>query len=179
MVVPFINQTMLAPVEVFRQRMSGLPSLLKSPVPASVQTVEREGREAWDTTVVPFIYQIMLAPVEAFLQRMSGLPSLLKSPDVGEGEDLSVNAALTLVLEFIVIWQVVFVPEHAPDHPANVESALAVAVRVTAVPMLKVVPAGLEVTVPAPVPVLVILRVYVAAEKVAAIVRFAVTLENV
>jgi hypothetical protein len=52
------------------------------------------------------------------------------------------------------------VPEHAPDHPANVEPELAAALRVTAVPLEKLalqvvpqlIPAGLLVTVPAPVP---------------------------
>jgi hypothetical protein len=91
------------------------------------------------------------------------------------------KAALTLLLVFIVTLQVVLFPEHAPDHPVNVELVFAVAVRVTTVPALKVVPVGFEVTVP--VPVLVILREYVvvvaAAINVADIVRFAVTLENV
>jgi hypothetical protein len=169
---------MLAPVEVFLQRISGLPSLLKSPVPARVQAVEREGREAEDATVIPFIYQTILAPVEVFLQRISGIPSLLTSPETGE--DWSANVALTLVLAFIVTRQVVLVPEHAPDHPVKVEFVPAVAVRVTAVPALKAVPVGFLVIVPAPVPVVVVVRVYViTAEKVAAMVRFAVTLVKV
>jgi hypothetical protein len=52
---------------------------------------------------------------------------------------------------------VVTVPEHAPDHPVKVEFVFAVAVRVTTVPALKVVPLGLVVTVP--VPDFVIVRV--------------------
>jgi len=52
------------------------------------------------------------------------------------------------------------VPVHPPDHPAKVELASGVAVRVTTVPALKVVPAGLLVTVPVPVPLFVILKVY-------------------
>ena len=49
---------------------------------------------------------------------------------------------------------VVVDPEHPPDQPAKVEFELGVAVRVTVVPALKVVPVGLVVTVPVPVPVL-------------------------
>jgi hypothetical protein len=49
---------------------------------------------------------------------------------------------------------VVEYPEHPPDQPAKVEFESGVAVRVTVVPALKVVPVGLVVTVPVPVPVL-------------------------
>jgi hypothetical protein len=53
------------------------------------------------------------------------------------------------------------VPAQAPFHPPNVEPAFGVAVRVTAVPLGNVtlhavpqlIPAGVLVTVPAPVPV--------------------------
>ena len=51
------------------------------------------------------------------------------------------------------------VPVHAPDQPANVEFAPGVAVRVTDVPALKVVPVGLLVTVPLPVPLVEALSV--------------------
>ena len=54
----------------------------------------------------------------------------------------------------MVTVQVVDVPEHAPDQPAKVEFAPAVALRVTDVPALKVVPDGLLVTVPLPAPLL-------------------------
>ena len=55
------------------------------------------------------------------------------------------------------------VPEQAPDQPANLERAEATAVSVTAVPCLKacaqvepqLIPPGLEVTVPVPLPALV------------------------
>jgi hypothetical protein len=51
------------------------------------------------------------------------------------------------------------VPDQAPDQPAKVAFAPAVAVRVTDVPALKVVPVGLLVTVPLPAPLLVIVSV--------------------
>jgi hypothetical protein len=70
------------------------------------------------------------------------------------------KVAVTDVLEFIVGLQTVDVPEQAPDHPAKVEFAAGAAVRVTTVPALKVVPAGLVVTVPVPVPAFVIIREY-------------------
>ena len=63
-----------------------------------------------------------------------------------------------MVLEFMVTVQVGDVPEHPPDHPVKVELASGVAVRSTTVPALKVVPAGLLLTVPLPVPDLVTLR---------------------
>jgi hypothetical protein len=43
------------------------------------------------------------------------------------------NVAVTAWLEFIVTVQPP-VPEHAPDHPANVDPAAGVAVSVTTVP---------------------------------------------
>jgi len=67
--------------------------------------------------------------------------------------------AVTDRVAFRVTWHVV-VPEQEPPHPANVEPAMGVAVSWTTVPLLKVapqavpqlMPAGLLVTVPAPVP---------------------------
>ena len=58
------------------------------------------------------------------------------------------------------------VPVQAPDHPLKVEFALAVAVSVTLVPELygsvqslpQLIPAGVELTVPVPVPVFVTVR---------------------
>ena len=62
------------------------------------------------------------------------------------------KVAATEALEFIVTLQIGDVPEHAPDHPVKVEVASGLAVRVTTVPALKLVPAGLLFTVPVPVP---------------------------
>jgi hypothetical protein len=60
------------------------------------------------------------------------------------------------------------VPVHAPLQPVNVDVPSGVAVSVTTVPTVKVVeqvppqlmPAGLEVTVPAPLPDFAMLNVY-------------------
>ena len=76
------------------------------------------------------------------------------------------NVAVTLVLALTVTVQVA-VPVQAPDQPAKVEPEEGVAVRVTEVPLLKVaaqvepqlIPAGVLVTVPVPVPAGVTVRV--------------------
>jgi len=80
---------------------------------------------------------------------------------VGRGETLKV--AVTDLAASMVTWQVLAVPEHAPVHPANMEPAEGEAVRVTTVPLTKfaeqvlpqLMPAGLDVTVPPPVPAFV------------------------
>ena len=71
--------------------------------------------------------------------------------------------------------------ENAPDQPVKVDPASGVAVIVMVVPAAKVVPLGLVVTVPVPVPDFAMVRVYeeVAGVKVAAMVWLAVTLEKV
>jgi hypothetical protein len=74
----------------------------------------------------------------------------------------TLKVAVTDLLEFIVKVQVLLVPEQSPDQPEKVEPESAVAVRVTVVPEVKyathsapqLIPAGLLVTVPDPVPVL-------------------------
>jgi hypothetical protein len=63
----------------------------------------------------------------------------------------------------MVTVQVGDVPEHPLDHPEKVELAFGVAVSVTTVPILKVVPEGLVATEPVPVPVFVTVRVYWAS----------------
>ena len=70
------------------------------------------------------------------------------------------KVAVTLLFASIVTVQLEEVPVHAPDHPAKVDPELALAVSVTLVPELKVVPVGLLVTVPLPVPDLLIVNVY-------------------
>jgi hypothetical protein len=72
---------------------------------------------------------------------------------------LKVAVIRVLVVRFSVH---VGVPVHAPDHPANMEPVPGVAVSVTGVPLAKVaihavpqlMPDGLLVTVPVPVPLL-------------------------
>jgi hypothetical protein len=78
-----------------------------------------------------------------------------------------VNVAVTFVAELIATLQVP-VPEHAPDHPENVEPLAADAVSATEVPLLyaslqsdpQLIPAGDEVTVPPPVPAFDTVSVY-------------------
>jgi hypothetical protein len=77
------------------------------------------------------------------------------------GGGLGVNVAVTVALLFNVMLQAP-VPVQAPDQPANVEVVFGAAVSVTMVPLVKLalhvapqlIPAGLLVTVPAPVPAL-------------------------
>ena len=71
-----------------------------------------------------------------------------------------VKVAVTEVLEFIATLQVGEVPEHLPDHPAKAEFPSGVAVRVTTVPTVNVLPAGFTITVPLPFPPLVTVREY-------------------
>ena len=74
---------------------------------------------------------------------------------------MAVNVAVTEVALVNVTLQVP-VPMQAPDQPANVEVVFGAAVSVTMVPLVKLalhvapqsIPAGLLVTVPAPVPAL-------------------------
>ena len=73
---------------------------------------------------------------------------------------LKVNVAVTFALELRRKLAGEEVPVHASDHPEKIELASGVAVRVTRVPGLKVVPTGLMITVPLPVPALEIVRVY-------------------
>jgi hypothetical protein len=68
--------------------------------------------------------------------------------------------AVTEVLELIVTVQVGDVQEHPPDHPVKIEPAAGLAVRVTAAPALKLVPVGLLLTVPVPVPDVLMLKAY-------------------
>jgi hypothetical protein len=73
--------------------------------------------------------------------------------------DIRLKLAVTVRGPFIVTWQLP-VPVQAPLQPVKVDPPLAVAVRVTGVPpgyaweqsLPHAIPAGLEVTVPKPVP---------------------------
>src|SRR5215470_14359134 len=81
-VVPFISHIATSPVVVFRQRMSLLPSPLKSPVSTMDQVVATFPTPAAlkFKTVVPYISQIATSPVLASRQRMSVEPLPSKSP---------------------------------------------------------------------------------------------------
>ena len=101
---------------------------------------------------------------------------------------LAVKLAVTAAFAVIVNEQVLVPSQSAPPHPANVEFALAVAVKVIAVPLGKfaehavgqLIPAGLLVTVPPPVPASVTARVKpVPAPKVAVTAAAAVPIGTV
>jgi hypothetical protein len=87
---------------------------------------------------------------------------------------LAVKLAVTVPAAVIVNVQVLVPSQSAPPHPANVELEFGVAVSVIAVPLAKfaehavgqLIPAGLLVTVPAPVPASVTVKLRVAAEGV-------------
>jgi len=72
---------------------------------------------------------------------------------------LKVKVAVTEALALMVTVQVGLVPlQLPPDQPPKTELASGVAVKVTAVPALKVEPEGLFETVPVPVPFLEIVK---------------------
>jgi hypothetical protein len=81
--------------------------------------------------------------------------------EVGGGGALAVNVAVTEV-SLVKVTLHVPIPLQAPDQPANVEVAFGAAVSVTIVPLAKLalhvvpqlIPEGLLVTFPAPVPAL-------------------------
>src|SRR5229473_476031 len=75
---PFMNQIATLPL-LSCQRMSLLPSPLKSPVPTIDQVVGAEPRPADCRSCAPFISHTATLPLPS-AQRMSPLPSPLKSP---------------------------------------------------------------------------------------------------
>ena len=87
------------------------------------------------------------------------VPALCTERMIGAAVILKVAIAVTVALGASLHEDV---PVQAPDHPANVEPDVAVAVSVTDVPLAKLalhvlgqlMPAGLLITVPAPVPAL-------------------------
>src|SRR5208282_4516686 len=105
-VVPFISQIATSP-DVSCQRMSVLPSPLKSPVPTidqpdavgTVPTYEVVGFKI----VVPFISQIATSP-DVSCQRMSALPSPLKSrwPTIDQVLDDTVPTYVAVGFKIVV-----------------------------------------------------------------------------
>src|SRR5262245_41491981 len=79
-VVPFNSQISTCPVDWLIQRMSVLPSPLKSPVPLGNQSVVAVPGEPPPMTLAPSISQIKICPLMLLYQMMSALPSLLTSP---------------------------------------------------------------------------------------------------
>jgi hypothetical protein len=73
---------------------------------------------------------------------------------------LILKVAVTEAAAFIVNVQDGEVPLQAPDQPTKVEPVFGVAVSLTTVPGLNVEPVGLFVTIPLPVPALLMVRPY-------------------
>src|ERR1700730_8492883 len=78
--VPFISQTTTDPSLMLRQRISLLPSPLKSAVPAMTQLLAIVAISGLDVIWVPFISQSASDPALELLHRISLCPCSLKSP---------------------------------------------------------------------------------------------------
>jgi hypothetical protein len=74
------------------------------------------------------------------------------------------NVAMTVLFPSIVIVIGLTEPVTAPDQPANVEPAFAVAVSVTTVPASNRVPGGLMLSVPLPLPERLVVNVNFCAD---------------
>ena len=99
---------------------------------------------------------LVTVPVPDALEPELGCPIVTVSVKLGGGR---LNVAVTDSAAFIVMTQLP-VPLHAPLQPANTEPVTGAAVSVTTVPLVKLaehplpqlIPVGLLVTLPAPVP---------------------------
>jgi hypothetical protein len=97
-----------------------------------------------------------LMPVGVLVIEPEPLPDKLTN----SGKVTALNVAVTDCAAFILTLQEPPVPEHAPLHPAKLDPAFAVAVKVTVVPLLKfalqvleqLIPEGALVTEPEPLP---------------------------
>jgi hypothetical protein len=93
-VVPFMSQITRWPLTVFCQRMSALPSPLKSPEPAMLHDVYRSQTDKGLKRGAIHERDNALAS-KLFCQRMSALPSPLKSPEPAMLHDGSTVPKLT------------------------------------------------------------------------------------
>src|SRR5262249_34035953 len=117
--VLFNSHVSTCPVALLYQRMSLLPSPLKSPVSAIVQGLGAEPGEPPPITDVPFQSQITTCPLLPLSQRISIIPSPLKSRAaadhrgaVGEPSDnLAVHAVVPEDIAVAVAVEVVRVDE--------------------------------------------------------------------
>ena len=151
------------------------PAVVQPVGPMNVVKVELASAAAARVTVLPELNEpeqvpVVLPPLTA-LQEMPEplmLPPPLTSPAAVElsctfKETCRVNAAVTFVLSVRVTVQLPVPEQPPPDQPLKIEPLSAVAVRVTSEEVGKyavqlapqLMPVGVEVTVPLPVPVLV------------------------
>ena len=98
--VPFISQIERAPESLCCQRMSGLPSPLKSSEPTMFQWLSTVPKLTLLVWTVPFINQMERAP-EVCCQRRSPLPSPLKSPTPIMFHDVAKVPRLTLPMKVV------------------------------------------------------------------------------
>src|SRR5262249_21738331 len=85
-VVPFNSQISTSPVNWLIQRMSVLPSPLKSPVCEANQAVGAEPGEPPPITLAPFISRPTTSPSILLYQKLSAVPSPLTSPLPGTSQ---------------------------------------------------------------------------------------------
>ncbi len=104
-------------------------------------------------------FAVQLIPLGLLVTVPEPVPEKFRVSVTGGGPEVA-NVAVTEEFADRVTTQVVEVPVHAPDHPEKVEFAAGVSVSVTLVPEARLVlqlvpqliPDGLLVTVPVPVP---------------------------
>jgi hypothetical protein len=132
--------------------------------PANADPALGAAASVTDAPVAKLALQVepQLIPAGVLVTVPVPLPALVTVSFTGAGPD-DVKVAVTDADALSAMMHDA-VPLHPPDHPANVEPVLGAAVSVTEVPVAKValhvdpqlMPAGLLLTIPAPLPALVI-----------------------
>ena len=151
----------VAPTVVLAVRFTThAPVPVQAPVqPPKAELVLTASVSVTDVPLAKLAVQVVGQLMPAGLLRIVPLPAPLSVTVSVICGGVVLNVAVTLVLALRVTAQVP-VPVQAPDQPAKVEPVLAAAVNVTGVPLAKLalqmvpqlIPAGILVTAPAPVP---------------------------
>src|SRR5437588_935720 len=143
-----------------------LPLPVHAPVhPVKVEPVVAEGVSVTCVPLLKLALHVVPQLIPAGLLVTVPLPVPAFVTVKGKVVGLVVKVAVTDCAAFIVTTQLPL-PLHAPVHPVKVEPVVAVGVSVTCVPLLKLavhvvpqlIPAGLLVTVPVPVPAFVTVK---------------------
>src|SRR5262249_24384103 len=152
---------------------------LKSPTPAMVQSLDTGLTMPPPLMVVPFSSHRPRAP-EVWRHRMSAVPSPLKSRSTVAGGGPATGKTTAAVRTHVILTVHVPVPLHpSPLQPVKRDPLALLAIRVTLVPASKaalqvlpqLIPAGLEVTMPLPVPAFVTVSMNCWSVKVAVTLR--------